>query len=114
MPLSTTQIKDRLLAYVEEHPGCTAIELAIKANIADETHSLDLPILLETMVNFGELSELAYMTPSFIDTVKTVYFPNNSNVSLSATKEGINVRCDDELKLLLPKNTKTLFIRHQK
>jgi hypothetical protein len=58
MVLSQSTIKQRILNYVDTHPGCNIIEITTKSDILGEDHSLDVPALLERCIDSGELIEI--------------------------------------------------------
>lgn len=53
------QIKKTISEFVAEHPGSTSIEIVV-ALFSKDNHSVDMPVVLEQMVNEGLLTELTY------------------------------------------------------
>lgn len=80
--LSTEQIKTRILEFFNARPGSSQIEVMLGAGINGENFHLDLPTLMDALVEAGELVEVTYVFPS-TSYVLSIYYPKTGTITIS-------------------------------
>jgi len=107
--LSVNQIHSKILEYVGNNPGCGAAEIVVNAKLSDPDCSLDLPIVLETMVDKGELTQIDYSVPN--GTFKSIYFLHQANIYCERHGNTVLLRSNGVLLNHFPPNTKMKITR---
>lgn len=106
MIIAKDDLNSKITEFVGKHPGCTAIEMVVGVGFG-ENFTLDIPVMLETLINEGSLIEVEYVMPRMEYRVKTLLFPKGTNIVVAKDANGINVSGK-----ILPLGTK-LTIRKQ-
>lgn len=82
MIMSKDGIKSSMIEFVTQHPGCTAIELVCGIGFG-ENFAVDVPVLLEKLVDDGSMIEVEYILPTMSYRVKSILFPKGSDIEFS-------------------------------
>ncbi len=108
--MSKDGIKSSILAFVSTRPGCTAIELVVGVGFG-ENFALDIPVLLEKLVDEGSLVEVEYTLPSMSYRTKSILFPKGSNLMITKDDNGINLICPTSANKVFPLGTTIRIIK---
>lgn len=106
------EIKTSILNFVARRPGCTPIELVCDIGFG-ENYAVDIPVLLEKLINDGSLIELEYELPTMTYRTKILLFAKDSNIDIANDGESIIISDGQFLSKILPLNT-TIRINKQK
>lgn len=71
---STYQISDSILHFVKDNPGCSATQICNGVIGSDEDYYVDLPVLLEDLVDGGKLIEVEYILENCPHKMQSAYF----------------------------------------
>lgn len=83
-------VNTKITEFVGKHPGCTAIEMVVGVGFGED-FAVDIPVVLETLINEGSLVEVEYVVPLMTYRVKSLLFPKGTNIVIAKGPEGINV-----------------------
>jgi hypothetical protein len=81
MIMSKDGIKSSILQFVSQRPGCTPIELVCGIAFG-ENFAVDVPVLLETLVDEGSLIEVEYVLPTMDYRTKSILFSKGSEIEI--------------------------------
>ena len=81
MIMSKDGIKSSIIDFVSKQPGCTPIELVCGIAFG-ENFAVDVPVLLEKLVDEGSLIEVEYVLPTMDYRTKSILFPKNSDIEI--------------------------------
>lgn len=90
MIMSKDGIKTSIIDFVSKRPGCTPIELVCGIAFG-ENFAVDVPVLLEKLVDEGSLIEVEYVLPTMDYRTKSILFPKGTDIEFSKGTEGLSL-----------------------
>ena len=81
MIMSKDGIKTSIIDFVSKRPGCTPIELVCGIAFG-ENFAVDVPVLLEKLVDEGSLIEVEYVLPTMDYRAKSILFSKGSDIEI--------------------------------
>src|SRR5690242_14913621 len=90
MIIAADDLKKRVTEFVDKNPGCTAIEMIVGMKFGGD-FAVDMPIMIERLVNDGSLIEVEYVQSNMDYRTKSLLFPKGKEVVITKTDTGVNV-----------------------
>lgn len=107
------QLKEKIIAYVNKHPGCTAVELVVGVTNPD-LYSVDMPKAIGELVDSGSLCEVEYALPHMKYRCKSVFFSATSSLELRKEATSIKLFSGGKEVKSFPHGTEIVVIKETK
>lgn len=108
--LSQQNMKDRILQYLKNNPGATAIQLAVAAIGGEEDYNIDIPTLLEQWVDAGKLMEVEYLLPQK-NQANSIFFLKEGKLIMLSENNSTKICYNDQECRTFPAHTEIKIIQ---
>lgn len=107
--LSEKQIVNNIIKYLKFSPGASIIDVLVDGLKYDESYSLDLPMLMEDLVDTGSLIQIEYSIPKNYSYFKSCYFARSSIIEVRQIEDILCIICNSKRILDLPKHSNVII-----